>query len=140
MLRALVIALCLWTAPVSGDVDAVFEPGSGYDGHWGVDFAVSPGTEVRAAAGGSVSFAGSVAGMRTVTVDHGHGTKTSVSHLLEVSVVQGQEVAAGEILGVSGFPHGEPGVHFSVRIDGAYVDPEALLDCHGGTIRLLPDR
>ena len=140
MLRALVIAVCLLTAPVSGEVDAIFQPGSGYDGHWGVDFAVSPGTEVLAAADGSVSFAGSVAGMRTVTVDHGHGTKTSVSHLLEISVVQGQEVEAGEILGVSGFPHGEPGVHFSVRVGGAYIDPEVLLDCLGGTIRLLPNR
>lgn len=140
MFRALVVAVCLLTTPVSGDVDALFQPGPGYAGHWGVDFAVSPGTEVRAAAGGSVSFAGSVAGMRTVTVDHGHGTKTSVSHLLEVSVVRGQEVEAGEILGASGFPHGEPGVHFSVRVDGAYVDPALLLDCLGGTIRLLPDQ
>ncbi len=87
-----------------------------------------------------MSFAGSVAGMQTVTVDHGHGMKTSVSHLLEISVVRGQEVVAGEVLGVSGFPHGEPGVHFSVRLGGAYVDPVTFLDCLGGTIRLLPDR
>lgn len=140
MLRALVIGVCLLTAPVSGEVDSVFQPSSGYEGHWGVDFAVSPGTEVRAAADGSVSFAGSVAGMRTVTIDHGHGAKTSVSHLLGISVVEGQQVEAGEVLGVSGFPHGEPGVHFSVRVGGAYVDPETFLDCLGGTIRLLPDR
>lgn len=140
MLRAVAIVVCLMTAPVSGAVDSGFAPGAGFDGHWGVDFSVPPRTQVRATADGSVSFAGSVAGMRTVTVDHGHGMKTSVSHLLEISVVPGQEVATGEVLGVSGFPHGESGVHFSVRVGGAYVDPETFLDCLQGTIRLLPDR
>lgn len=139
MFRALVFAACLVMAPVSSAVESAFAPGSGYDGHWGVDYPAPAGTEVRAAAEGLVSFAGSIAGMKTVTVDHGNGMKTSVSHLLEISVGRGQHVVSGEILGVSGFPHGEPGVHFSVRVGGDYVDPETLLDCLGGTIRLLPD-
>ena len=139
VLRVLLVA-CLLALPVDGAISEGFAPGPGFEGHWGVDLEAPPGTPVLAMAGGIVSFAGSVAGMSTVTVDHGDGMKTSSSHLSVVSVVEGEVVERGDVVGVSGSAHGRPGVHVSVRVDGEYVDPEPLLRCLGGVIRLLPDR
>ena len=140
MLRSLIVSLCLLTAPVPGPVTGGFAPGEGFDGHWGIDLAAPTGTPVLAVADGMVTFAGSVAGMRSITIDHGGGLRTSVSYLAEFTVVVGQQVVTGERIGLSGDPHGSPGVHLSARQDGAYVDPRPLLECLGGVIRLLPDR
>ncbi|MDX1744452.1 MAG: M23 family metallopeptidase [Halobacteriales archaeon] len=137
--RVLVLA-CLLMMPVDGPVSDRFDPGPGFEGHWGVDLEVAPGTPVLAMAAGTVSFAGTVAGMATVTVDHGDGMKTSLSHLAEIAVVEGAFVERGDVVGLSGMAHGRPGVHVSVRLDGGYVDPEPLLSCLGGVIRLVPDR
>src|SRR5215217_692811 len=68
-----------WLRPVDGAVVRPFEaPSSEYAaGHRGVDFAVAPGTPVRAANDGVVSFAGSVAGTLHVTIVHAGGLRTS---------------------------------------------------------------
>lgn len=139
MLRVLLLA-CLLVMPVDGEVAAGFDPGPGFDGHWGIDFEAPPGTPVLAMADGAVSFAGSVAGMLSVTVDHPDGMKTSLSHLASISVDAGDVVERGDVVGVSGSAHGRPGVHVSVRLGGEYVDPEPVLLCLGGVIRLVPDR
>ncbi|MFQ5948287.1 MAG: M23 family peptidase, partial [Acidimicrobiia bacterium] len=60
-------------APVGGPVIRAFAPVGAYGGHWGIDFGVEVGTTVRTAAPGEVTFAGTVAGNRTVTVHHGGG-------------------------------------------------------------------
>jgi len=57
--------------PVEGPVVAPFAPEGRFAGHWGVDFAVSPGTPVLGADGGVVSFAGEVAGMLSVNAATG---------------------------------------------------------------------
>jgi murein DD-endopeptidase MepM/ murein hydrolase activator NlpD len=115
--------------PVDGPVIAGFAPVGRYAGHWGIDVAAPPGTTVRAAAPGRVTFAGTVAGRRSVTVDHGGGIRTSVSYLARVDVPVGSVVAAGDPLGKSGSAHGHDAVHFSVRVDGDYVDPAVWLVC-----------
>lgn len=121
-------AMCL-TAPVAGPVAADFAPAGRYEGHWGIDYSVPVGTPVHSPASGLVTFAGSVAGMRTVTVEPVPGFKVSVSYLAEVFVKTGDRVARGEVLGLAGTPHGSPGVHLSTRIEGRYVDPWSLLGC-----------
>ena len=140
MIRSLVLAVCLLTAPVPSPVGSGFAPGDGFDGHWGVDLSAPVGTPVAAPADGLVTFAGSVAGMRSVTLDHGGGLRTSVSYLSEIFVVVGQRVRSGDPIGRAGEPHGVPGVHLSARRAGTYVDPVPLLDCLDGVIRLVPDR
>lgn len=130
-------------APVPGGVLAGFSPLGQYAGHWGVDLAARPGDVVKAAGGGTVSFSGIVAGNRTVTVDHGGGLKTSYSYLSSQLVGAGQAVSRGQSLGTAGAAHGESGLHFSVRIAGAYVDPIPRLDCRPldlrPALRLIPD-
>ena len=115
--------------PVDGPIIAGYAPVGRYAGHWGVDVAASPGTTVAAAAPGRVTFAGTVAGRRSVTVDHGGGIRTSVSYLALIDVAVGRIVAAGDPLGRSGRAHGREAVHFSVRVDGEYVDPAVWLVC-----------
>ena len=61
------VAVCL-IAPVEGAMTEPFLPSGQYSGHWGVDFEAELGDEVRAPASGTVSFAGSVAGMKSVTI------------------------------------------------------------------------
>ena len=101
-------------APVDGPVVAGFAPIGRWAGHWGVDFGADPGTPVRAAGAGVVSFDGTVAGNRTVTIDHGGGLKTSYSYLETASAGPGR-VMAGSVIARSGRAHGSEALHFSVR-------------------------
>lgn len=129
MLLAFAIgAICL-LSPVNGPVIAGYSPTGQYSGHWGVDYAVAPGEQLRAPAGGSVTFAGSVAGMNSVTIEPVSGFKVSVSYLSEVVVTRGAHVSQGQLIGLAGAAHGVAGVHMSTRIDGAYVNPLGQLGC-----------
>lgn len=129
-------------APVAGSVVAAYAPIGDYAGHWGVDFAAEPGSEVHAIADGAVTFAGSVAGRLSVSVDHGRGLVTTVSYLSAVSVRKGEHVQAGQPLGASGRAHDTEAVHLSLRIGGQYADPMVLYSCRVGDIsealRLVP--
>ncbi len=116
----------LWlTPPVDGAVVARFEApvrkwGSG---HRGIDYAVAAGTAVRAAAAGTVTFAGSVAGTLAVTIDHGP-FQTTYSVLSAVDVAEGQFVDRGHWIGAAGEAHpGVGGLHLGVKDGDAYLDP-----------------
>ncbi len=97
--------------------------------HGGVDMRARTGTPVKAAAAGVVTLAGDFyfAG-RCVYVSHGAGLTTFYCHLSEVSVKAGDEVKAGQAIGLSGRsgrvtgPH----LHFSVSWRGLFFDPEPL--------------
>lgn len=124
-----VAAVCL-SAPVDGAVTADFAPVGEYGGHWGVDYAADVGETVRAPVSGMVTFAGSVAGMRSVTIEPVSGFKVSLSYLSEVELTSGARVSRGSTVGLAGAPHGTPGVHMSTRINGRYVDPAGVMSCH----------
>ena len=96
-------------------------------GHRGIDYAVPAGTRVRAAGPGTVTFAGTVAGVGAITIDHGSGIETTYTGVISVEVRVGQEVSEGNFIASSGIVHGAPGVHFGVRSSGSYVDPASLL-------------
>jgi hypothetical protein len=129
--------------PVDGLVSRPFErPQTDYGpGHRGIDFAVPVETAVRAAGSGVVTFAGGVAGLLAVSIDHGGGLATTYTRLSSVTVSVGDQVAQGAWIGRSGESHpGEPGLHFGVRQDGAYVDPASYfgpLDA-GSAVHLIP--
>jgi murein DD-endopeptidase MepM/ murein hydrolase activator NlpD len=123
-----IAAVCL-SPPVEGPVITGFGPVGQYGGHWGVDYAARVGEQVRAPASGRVTFAGSVAGMRTLTIEPVVGFKISLSYLATVGVSSGGYVRRGQVVGSAGAPHGVPGVHLSTRIDGRYVDPAGWMGC-----------
>ncbi len=136
-----VAAVCL-SPPVNGPVIAPYSPIGNYGGHWGVDYAADLGEEVKAPVAGLVTFAGSVAGMNTVTIQPIDGLKISVSYLASIEVGTGQRVVAGQIVGRAGVHDGVPAVHMSTRINGRYVDPATQMGCVQTEItralRLLP--
>lgn len=141
MTLRLLTALCVLIFPVHGNITAGFAPGiDGYSGHWGVDIDAPHGTAVLAPTDGEVTFAGSVAGMQTVTVRFGADMRVSVSFLSAVSVDRGDVVVSGDRIGTSGSAHGTASVHVSVRRGSRYVDPGPLLTCSRGVIRLLQPR
>jgi murein DD-endopeptidase MepM/ murein hydrolase activator NlpD len=117
--------------PVDGPISRPFDPPARPwgPGHRGVDYRVPPGTPVRAAANGFVSFAGGVAGGLSVAVDHAGGLRTSYAFMERVDVVPGQRVEVGDVVGLSGGTgpgHGPDVVHFGLRRGGRYLDPLAF--------------
>ena len=128
--------------PVDGPVAVGFDASDGdYGaGHRGIDYAVEVGTPVRSAGGGTVTFAGDVAGLRAVTVDHGSGIESTYSGLSRIDVATGDRVEQGRYLGLSGTMHGRPALHFGVKRLSEYVDPVTLLvDLDvAGAIHLAP--
>jgi hypothetical protein len=117
--------------PVDGAVGRPFAaPATQWgSGHRGVDFEAPAGTSVRAAASGTVLFAGRVASSQAVTVQHGGGLQTTYSVLSEVLVSRGDSVAQGHWIGRVGGSHSDTGggLHFGVKLAGAYVDPQDFL-------------
>ncbi|HET7481692.1 MAG TPA: peptidoglycan DD-metalloendopeptidase family protein [Actinomycetota bacterium] len=116
--------------PVDGAISHAFAaPDSEFGaGHRGIDYAIAPGTRVRAAAEGTVTFAGPIPGGFAVTIEHLGDVVTTYSRLSSVAVAGGDRVAAGAWIGSSGSAHpGMDGVHLGVKIDGRYVDPETLM-------------
>jgi murein DD-endopeptidase MepM/ murein hydrolase activator NlpD len=131
-----------WVPPVDGPIVRPFVPPAGRfgPGHRGVDYAVSPGTAVRAAGSGRVVFAGPVAGGLHVVVAHPGGLRTGYSYLSGLSVNTGEAVARGAVVGSSGGtgPSHETGVlHFSLRKGTDYIDPMWLFGA-APVIRLAP--
>ena len=118
--------------PLYGELVRIYDapPDPFAAGHRGVDVSAPVGALVRASAVGVVSFAGNVAGNRTVTVDHGGGLLTSYSFLSGISVSKGTAVEQGEPVGTIGSGHPgsslPPHVHLSARRDGVYFDPLEL--------------
>lgn len=98
--------------------------------HPGFDLAASSGTEVAAAAGGTVVHAGPAGTYgNLVTVRHDNGFETRYAHLSEVDVKVGDVVQPGAELGkVGSTGHSTgPHLHFEVRRDGVPIDPAPFL-------------
>ena len=98
--------------------------------HKGMDFRAPRGTVVRAANSGVVVIARPLYYEgNCVIIDHGLGLYTLSMHFSRIDVHEGQHVAAGDRLGLSGAtgrvtgPH----LHWAVRWQGAYLDPARLL-------------
>ena len=115
--------------PVSGPVTSGFGMRWGRM-HEGIDIAVGMGTAVRAAAAGTVIYAGWMSGYgNLVVVDHGNGLSTAYAHNSSLAVGVGQSVSAGELVSYSGNTGNSTGphVHFEVRVNGSAVDPLGYL-------------
>jgi len=98
--------------------------------HTGVDLRQDFGAPVRATAAGIVAFAGSDGGYgNMIQIDHGNGLSTRYAHLSSLSVLKGQKVETGAIvgrIGETGRATG-PHLHYETRIDGVPVNPERFL-------------
>ena len=109
--------------------------------HKGMDFRAATGTPVRAGNGGVVVLARPLYYEgNCVVIDHGLGLFTLSMHLSRIDVHEGQRVAMGERLGLSGAtgrvtgPH----LHWAVRWQGSYLDPAKLLRLNLNGVRHEP--
>jgi len=102
--------------------------------HAGVDFGAGTGTLVRAAQSGRVALAEDLFfSGGTVVIDHGLGLYTFYGHLSAILVKEGQPVEAGVPVGKVGATGRATGphLHWSVRLNGARVNPLALVAAFG---------
>ena len=125
-----------WRWPAVGRISGVFGSHRILNGeprsvHYGVDVAAPRGSDVVAAAPGTVTLAGSLYfSGGTVFIDHGIGVNTSYLHLDSVAVREGEFVTAGQTIGTLGATGRATGPHlhwglnwFEVRLDPALVAP-----------------
>jgi len=123
--------------PVAAPVADPFRPPSNAygPGNRGLDYATTPGAEVKAAADGDVVFAGQVGGTLHVVVLHGDGIRTSYSFLSSIGVHRGDSVRQGQVLGTAGTQR----FHFGARAGDAYLDPALLFSTGSPEVHLVPD-
>jgi len=116
-----------WIWPAQGTLTQFFKPW-----HKGLDIANHSGGNILAADSGSVIVAGwpdnSGYGNR-VLVDHGNGYQTLYAHLSKISVVAGQTVKRGDVLGFMGSTGRSTGthLHFEIRSSAGNKDPLSVL-------------
>jgi murein DD-endopeptidase MepM/ murein hydrolase activator NlpD len=115
--------------PVSGPITSPFGARWG-SFHEGVDFGVSFGTPIHAAAAGTVVWCGWMSGYgNLVVIDHHNGLATAYGHQSSIAVGCNQSVAQGQVIGYVGDTGHSTGphLHFEVRVNGAPVDPLGYL-------------
>lgn len=120
-----------WYYRISSDYGYRIHPIYGYSiFHSGVDLSADTGTAIYAAYGGTVvtSTYSSSAG-NYIMIDHGSGLMTVYMHCSKLLVSVGQQVSKGETIALVGSTGNSTGphLHFSVRLNGSYVDPKPYI-------------
>jgi len=124
--------------PTDTETSGVFGSSRIYNGktksqHKGLDFHAKIGTPVHATNAGTVILARPLYYEgNCVMLDHGQGLITIYMHLSEFKVKEGEKVAAGQLIALSGGTGRSTGphLHFAVRWRGEYLDPATLLALH----------
>lgn len=95
--------------------------------HGGIDFPVSTGSNVYAAASGTVILVKylNYSYGRYLIIDHGDGLSTLYAHNSQILVSVGEKVSAGQVVAKSGSTGNSTGphCHFEVRVNGSQVNP-----------------
>ena len=106
-------------------------PRPSYSYHSGIDIAVPYGTSVKAADGGTVTFAGYKGSYGyLVIIDHGNGEQTYYGHNSSLLVSPGDKVYQGQTIAKAGSTGRSTGshCHFEIRVNGTQVNPSAYLN------------
>ena len=102
----------------------------GRDFHPGLDISANQGQPVLATADGMVStaaYSGSYGNL--VVIDHGYGISTKYGHLSRFSVLSGQAVRRGDVIGYVGSTgrSTNPHLHYEIWVNGRMTNPLRLL-------------
>ena len=98
--------------------------------HTGIDIGASTGTNIKAAAGGTVVFSGWKGSLgKLVVVSHGNGIQTYYGHCSSLLVSSGQTVSAGQIIAKVGSTGRSTGshLHFEIRVNGSAINPQSYV-------------
>ena len=130
-----------FVSPIPGSyVSTSYQAGSSLwssGSHTGVDFHAASGTPVQSVGIGTVVEAGWGGSYgNQVVIKMNDGTYTQYGHLSSIGVSVGQQVAAGQQIGLSGATGNVTGahLHFEARTTAEYgsdLDPVAYLRAHG---------
>lgn len=108
--------------PVTGNGEGEF--------HTGIDISAPIGTPIRASADGIVKSAAMESGYgREVILDHGHNVETCYAHMSGFTVIAGQNVVRGQVIGYVGVSGRTTGahLHYEVRIHNTPVNPHKYM-------------
>jgi murein DD-endopeptidase MepM/ murein hydrolase activator NlpD len=98
--------------------------------HTGMDIVAPRGAPIRAAARGTVRFAGRQGGYGLmVEIDHGYGYVTRYAHAHRLLVREGHRVKRGDTIaevGSTGLAIG-PHLHYEVLVNGVHADPRRFM-------------
>lgn len=99
--------------------------------HTGEDITAPTGAPISAANGGKVVLVGDFFfNGRSIVIDHGLGLFSMYFHLSEISVVEGERVKKGGLIGRVGQSGRVTGahLHWGMRLNDARVDPFSLVN------------
>ena len=98
--------------------------------HSGMDICAPAGTDIVAAADGTVTFAGTMGGYgNLIIITHENGIQTYYGHCSKLYASVGDEVKAGDLIaavGMTGFATGNH-LHFEIRKNGSTLNPQLYL-------------
>ena len=123
--------------PVNGIITGVYGSQRILNGkpkwpHYGIDIAAKKGAKIKSSGTGIVTMAENdlyyTGG--TIIMDHGHGISTIYSHLENIYVEGGEEIAKGDIIGTVGSTGRSTGPHLDFRVNWfqTRLDPMTLLN------------
>ena len=118
--------------PVSGNITSRYGAVESVrnHAHSGLDIAAPYGTDIKAAAAGTVSYAGWMGGYgNLVIIDHENGVQTYYGHCSKIYAKVGDEVEAGDVISAVGSTGNSTGnhLHFEIRIDGVTQNPQTYM-------------
>ena len=118
--------------PISGTITSRFGAKSSIrsSNHTGLDIGATIGTPVKAAARGTVTFAGYKGSYGyLVVVSHGNGVETYYGHCSKLYVSAGQTVSQGDVISAVGNTGNSTGphLHLEIRVNGVAYNPQNYL-------------
>jgi murein DD-endopeptidase MepM/ murein hydrolase activator NlpD len=117
--------------PVEGHVASSFGATTSGERNDGINIAASEGAPIRAAAAGTVTYAGNELRQygNLVIIKHADGYITVYANEQSIGVTKGQQVAQGQVIGRAGSTGGaeQAELHFEVRYQTRPINPRPLL-------------
>ena len=121
-----------WPTPVSARASSHFGPRRRRF-HYGLDLAQPTGEPIYAAFDGTVRISKYNRSYgNLVIIHHPNGLETYYAHMSKRHVQPGQQVKAGDVIGLCGNTGRSYGshLHFEIRYMGNAINPEHVLDCN----------
>ena len=128
------IGALAWPLPQTFSISSPFgyreDPFTGeIEYHNGTDIAAPNGTQILAAAAGTVTISNGIDSWGGsygyhIKIDHGNGLETLYAHCSAICVTPGQQVQQGEVIGFVGSTGNSTGnhLHFEVWVNGERTD------------------
>lgn len=115
--------------PITGTITSRFGVVSSIrsGAHTGLDIGASTGTPVKAAASGTVIWAGYKGSLgNLVVISHTNGVQTYYGHCSKIYVSSGQSVSQGQTISAVGSTGNSTGphLHFEIRVNGVAYNPQ----------------